>query len=312
MNEMKSDKKSLSPIAVFVYNRPEHTRETLLNLQKCEGFDQSPLYVFCDGSKTEESEIAVSEARRVVHELVGSHATIVEASKNMGLANSIIKGVSQLCDEYGRVIVLEDDLIVSPFFLSYMNSALDQYENCEQVFQISGHMFNVDGFEKTSVALFLPLTTSWGWGTWSRAWDTFDEQAKDWVNLQDDKLRNAFNMNGVFDYYAMLKRQMQGKSDSWAIRWYWSVFKQNGYVLFPPYTLVDNTGFDGSGTHGWRSARSVLKQKHLKNERITLPDAVRVDPEKLHLVQRELSKMNPRIADYFRIIKDKVLFAFNS
>lgn len=309
MNETQNEK-IFSPIAVFVYNRPEHTRQMLLNLQKCEGFNQSPLYVFCDGSKDKESTAAVSEVRCVVDALVGSHATIIESSKNMGLANSIIAGVTKLCEKYGRVIVLEDDLIVSPVFLNYMNSALDKYEDCEQVFQISGYMFNVDVLAKTDAALFLPLTTSWGWATWSRAWNIFDEHAKGWSRLKDRQLRKAFNMGGVFDYYAMLKRQMQGKSDSWAIRWYWSVFKRNGVVLFPPYSLVNNTGFDGSGTHGWRSAKGAAQKKPPRSDRIILPDEIDVVRGKLELVQYELSKMNPGLAGYFRFFKDKVLSTF--
>jgi len=310
MTATKNDKKTLSPIAVFAYNRPEHTREMLLNLQQCEGFKQSPLFVFCDGPKTEESEVSVQKVRCIVHELVGSHATIVESPVNKGLANSIVHGVTKLCEEHGRVIVLEDDLIVSPVFLNFMNSALDKYEDSEQVFQISGHMFNVDIIGESDTALFLPLTSSWGWATWSRAWRGFDEQAKDWVDLKNTELRKSFNVGGVFDYYAMLKRQMQGKSDSWAIRWYWSVFKHNGLVLFPPYSLVNNIGFDGSGTNGWRSAKSVAQDKRLADELILLPDEVRVEPEAFNLVRYELAKMNPGIFAYFRFFKDKVLSVF--
>jgi hypothetical protein len=309
MNQEQGEKK-LAPIAVFVYNRPEHTRQMLLNLQACEGFSQSPLYVFSDGAKDEKSAAAVREVRCVVNELVGSHATVITSSENKGLANSIIAGVTKLIEQYGRVIVLEDDLVVSPIFLNYMNSALDKYENCEQVFQISGHMFDVPAFEGSKEAFFLPFTTSWGWATWSRAWDTFDEQAKDWMRLQDDTLRNTFNINGAFDYYAMLKRQMQGRSDSWAIRWYWSVFKQEGLVVFPPYSLVDNTGFDGSGTHGWRSAKGVVQTKSQRCGRVLLPDGIYVEPEKFELVRRELSQMNPGIAKYFHFFKDKVLSTF--
>ncbi len=299
-----------APIAVFVYNRPEHTRKMLLNLQNCEGFDESLLFVFCDGAKNEESQYRVNEARDVVHAIVGKGATIIEAQKNMGLANSIIRGVTQLCDEYGQVIVLEDDLIVSPNFLRYMNVALMKYKTEEKVMQISGHMFDVPEFKTMDEAIFLPFTTSWGWATWKRAWDHFDVNAKDWENLKGNpQLRKDFNLGGVFDYYSMLMRQINGKSDSWAIRWYWSVFKQHGIVLYPPQSLVGNTGFDGSGTHGWITARQHIRQTELVEKNIHLPDSIVVKLENFEAVRSSLNKMNKGLLGWLRGMKSTVLGA---
>lgn len=119
--------------------------------------------------------------------LSGSNATIIEAEANRGLANSIIAGVTKLCDEYGRVIVLEDDLVVSPVFLTYMNAALDKYEDVEDVMQVSGYIFPVTAFENNTEAMFLPFTTSWGWATWGRAWKYFDPEADGWENARKFK-----------------------------------------------------------------------------------------------------------------------------
>jgi len=300
-----------APIAVFVYNRARHTREMLLNLRKCEGFAKSPLYVFCDGPKNQETSKSVEEVRSVVRELVGDTAKIIESENNQGLANSIIKGVTRLCDEYGQVIVLEDDLIVSSNFLIYMNKALDKYNNEASVMQISGHMFDVPAFKDSQEAMFLPFTTSWGWATWKRAWDCFDENAEGWGALKSDaELRKSFNLDGSFDYFSMLQRQMHGKSDSWAIRWYWSVFKNNGCVLFPPRTLVDNTGFDGSGTNGWRTAQEKMQQKQLREVEPSLPDLVLIRAKDLKFVQECLNEMHLGMLDYFRLLKGKALSMF--
>ena len=161
-----------------------------------------------------------------------------------------MSGVTNLCNKYQRVIVVEDDLVVAPQFLRFLNAGLEKYQNETSVMQVSGHMFSVPEFAHRNKAVFLPFTTSWGWATWKRAWDYFDAEASGWEVLQTDKqMQKSFNLDGYFDYFNMLKQQMSGKIDSWAIRWYWSVFKNNGCVVYPPTSYVNNIGFDGSGTH---------------------------------------------------------------
>lgn len=244
-----------APIALFIYNRPEHTRRTIEALQRCHEFKDSPVFVFSDGPRKAANEPDVLKARAVVRTALQGHANFIEASTNQGLARSIIGGVSRLCTEFGRVIVVEDDLVVAPQFLTYMNTALDRYADDDRVMQISGYMFPVLAFSDRTEAMFFPFTTSWGWATWARAWEHFDAQANGWERLeQDPSLRHRFNVHGSFDYFHMLKLQLAGAIDSWAIRWYWSVYKNHGVVLYPPVSLVRNEGFDGTGTHGWRSA----------------------------------------------------------
>jgi len=294
-----------APIALFVYNRPEHTQQTLLALRQCHGFAESPLYIFCDGANGA-GDAGVEAARQVVRELAGD-AEIVEAEANLGLAASIIAGVTRLCEAYGRVIVLEDDLVVAGGFLTYMNDALDKYADCESVMQISGHMYEVSELADSQQALFLPVTTSWGWATWKRAWDHFDAEAGGAEMLDDPVVAGRFNLDGAFDYRTMLRRQLAGKSDSWAIRWYWSVFREGGLVLFPPQSLVDNRGFDGSGTHGWRAASRAHRDLKLFSASMSLPERIGVDREQMQAVRRAIIGMR---RGRFGKIVDRVISLF--
>ncbi len=240
-----------APIVVLAYNRPRHLQATLTSLMRCEGFAGSPLLIFADGPRGAGDSEAVHSTRKVAQDLLGDAAEYHFAESNKGLANSVIDAVSSTVDRYGRVIVVEDDLELHPGFLAFLNQALDRYENEAQVFQVSGYMFDLPVMENFPSAFFLPFTVSWGWATWQRAWQEFDPQAEGWQALKSDhSLRGRFNLNGAYDYATMLERQMQGLRDSWAIRWYWSVFKARGLVLFPPVSYVRNRGFDGSGTHG--------------------------------------------------------------
>lgn len=270
-----------APIALFVYNRPVHTRQTVEALQKNVLSYESDLFIFSDAPKSEAQEKLVRDVREYVSVIQGFKSiTIVRQEKNQGLANSIIGGVTSLVERFGRVIVLEDDLIVTPDFLEFMNRALDRYENDAQVVQISGYMFPVEP-ETGGDALFLPLTTSWGWATWKRAWALFDPDSKGYARVKNDaKLRRSFNLEGTYDYFSMLQDQLAGRVNSWAIRWYLSTFMVNGITLYPRQSLVMNIGFDGSGTHCGASKPASLQEKALfpmKNS-FVLPDEVSLYP----------------------------------
>ncbi len=252
--------RELAPVAVFIYKRAAHTRAMLRSLKLCEGFSQSPIFLFADGPKALSEVPAIEEARRVAVEELGDRAQYSFRERNAGLAASIIEGVSALTGSHDRVIVIEDDLELSPAFLAFMNAALDRYADVPQVMQVSGHQFSVPEFSDRTLALLLPFTTTWGWGTWRRAWDLFDSKAGGWELLQTDTtLRRRFNLNDTYDYATMMERRASGDVDSWGILWYWSVFKNRGSVCFPPQTLVRNAGMDGSGTHGRGTIRKFGK-----------------------------------------------------
>jgi Glycosyltransferase like family 2 len=276
-----------APIAIFVYKRPDHTRRTIEALLQCPEFAESLLYVFCDGAKKPEDQAAIDETRAVVRSIVGEKAKMIEAAQNQGLANSIIAGVSKLLDEFDRVIVLEDDLIVSPHFLSYMNVALETYQNESLVMQVSGYMFPIKEMASQTEAMFLPFTASWGWGTWRRAWDYFDPNATGWEVLKTDAaMKSRFNLNEAYNYFDMLASQMSGEIDSWAIRWYWSVFQNNGCVLYPSISHVDNIGIDGSGTHGSFTGKEfkITKDISLSSSLEKFPSLIQTIPSNYQLV----------------------------
>ncbi len=262
-----------APVVVFCYRRPDHLRDTLVSLMRCAEFESSPVIVWGDGPQGPADEPTVQAARNVAKGILGPRAEYHFSAAHLGLARSIIAGVGDAVTRYGRAIVIEDDLELSPTFLAYMNSALEQYADNREVFQVSGYMFDVPELKGASEAVFLPLTVSWGWGTWKRAWAQFDPAATGWQELgRNIGQRRRFNFGNAYDYATMLERQMAGLHDSWAIRWYWTVFKENGLVVFPPESLVRNHGFDGSGSHGRGLLRRFRMQKSpLRLEAMSLP-----------------------------------------
>ena len=253
--------KSFAPIVLFVYNRPDHVRQTVLALQENDLARESELFIYSDGPQDDAcSRAQVADVRNFIKTITGfKKNTIIEHEQNRGLADSVIQGVTDIVNRYGNVIVLEDDLVVAPFFLRFMNKALDAYEEVPQVMQISGHMFDVKIAAETD-AVFLPFITSWGWATWKRAWDNFDSSMSGYEKIKkNNKLKSQFNLEESYNYFNMLERQLHGKINSWAIRWYLNVFLKNGFTLFPVRSLVHNIGFDGSGTHCGGGARAREK-----------------------------------------------------
>ena len=211
---------------------------------------ESELFIFADAAKNAGAVGSVRKVKEYIGGIGGfKTVTIIEHVQNQGLARALIEGITRLSSDHGRVIVLEDDVVTSPGFLEYMNSALDQYGGEDRVMQVAGHMFSVD-IELEEDALFLPFISSWGWATWERAWRHFDPLAGGYDRLlADSALRRKFDLDGHYKYFRMLQAQQRGNSESWAIRWYLSVFLRNGLALYPKKTLAKNIGFDGSGVN---------------------------------------------------------------
>jgi GT2 family glycosyltransferase len=290
---------NLAPIALFVYNRPEHTRRVLDSLRCNLLAAESDLVIFSDAARKSVHQLNVGLVRTLIRDVAGFRSVrIVERERNLGLASSIEDGVGRLCDEQGAVIVVEDDLMVSPEFLSFMNRALQRYRDEPRVMQISGYMFP-GTFESNADALFLPLISCWGWGTWKRAWAYYDPRATGFARLRANRaLREEFNVGGAYDYYHMLEQQMQGEIDSWGIRWLLSVFLQQGLVLYPVQSLVQNIGVDGSGTHGAGVTCLQTTLAHNNDRqfsRLRLPDQIEVDNKAVDQVRATLRGVNPGI-----------------
>lgn len=241
---------SITPVAVFTYNRPEHTRRVLESLSRCKRLDECSLFIFCDGPKSSEQKESVDASLKVVRSFAEKiPVEVIIREKNFGLARSIVSGVTELCQRFGRVIVIEDDFIMSPSFIDYMLQSLDRYQDDECIYQISGYMFPVELPEKPD-ANILPFTTTWGWATWEWAWKLFDWDAAGYQELfSDESQRARFDLDNSYPYHEMLEHRFAGKNDSWGILWWYAVFKVHGLVLHPKKSLVFVGGFDGSGTH---------------------------------------------------------------
>jgi len=281
---------SLAPIALFAYKRPGHLRRTLEALRRDPLFERSPVHVYCDGARAEADLEAVEATRQVARELATPSTRLVLREHNLGLRRSIVAGVGELTEASGRVIVVEDDLIVGPQFLGYMNAALERYRDHDRVFQVSGHMFPVS-LQAGPGPVFLPFTTTWGWATWKRAWQHFDGTAAGMQRLQDDRRwRRRFDIDGSYPYFRMLQRQRAGEIDSWGILWYLSVFLRDGLVVFPRRSLVANEGFEGSGTHCTSSSgvtNTTVDWAELSCA--AMPEEVRVDDEAYERIRAYLA-----------------------
>lgn len=238
-----------APVALFVYNRPWHTHQTVEALLANAETKDTDLYVFSDGAKNDSAGKAVSEVRSYVSGIVGFRSiTVIEREANFGLAKSIINGVTQVCQKHGRIIVLEDDHVTSPYFLKYMNEALNYYERDERVISIAGYIYPVTG--RMPETFFLRGADCWGWATWARGWELFNPDGQKLLDeLKRRKLTHQFDFDGSYPYTKMLQNQIAGKNNSWAIRWYASAFLKDKLTLYPGRSLLVNIGMDNSGSH---------------------------------------------------------------
>ena len=296
----------LAPIALFAYKRPEHTLKTLTTLSECTLAQESILYIFCDGPKREEDRENVVKVREIAASRKWcGEVRIVPRANNMGLANSIIDGVSRLCTEFGRVIVLEDDLLVAKGFLDYMNRALDLYSDYLQVMQISGHLFPFGPVCEDYDAFFLPLSTTLGWATWRRAWEHFDVKATGYEKLRTNKcLRREFDLDNSYPYSRMMFDQMSGAIDSWGIRWWWTFFKENGLCLYPRFSLIEHIGFDNTATHATDKV-GIYDGDEWTNERVVrrLPGSIEASNDNYDLLKSYFRKFNNKRNIYKYILQ---------
>lgn len=240
---------TFAPIALFVYNRPQHTERTLKFLKQNQLASESRLFIFSDGFKSAEDEARVLEVRELLKNIDGFKSVeVLERKENMGLANSVIAGVSRLVKDYKQVIVMEDDLITSPYTLTYFNEALERYRNEDQVMHIGAYMYPLKE-NNIPESFFYRAATSWGWATWDRAWQHFEPNIDTLMAQFDAKKRAAFSIEHKMNFWKQMQDFRKGKNNSWAIRWYASIFLKGGLTLNPAQSLVNNIGHDGTGIH---------------------------------------------------------------
>lgn len=294
-----------APIALFVYKRLLHTRQTIESLAKNPLADESELFIFSDGAKSLEDEKPVNDVREYIKTITGfKNVSIIERGKNLGLAESIIDGVTTVANRFGKIIVLEDDMVLSKYFLQFMNEALVKYEKNDDVISIHGYIYPVKG--KLPESFFLKGADCWGWATWKSAWELLE---KDPVILMDEiKKRNLefeFDFNGTTNNLKMLRNQIRGRVDSWAIRWYASAFLKNKFTLYPGRSLVNNIGADGAGTH---TKNTGIYKTPLAAKAIQLDDIpVEENAKARKAVENFFKKTRPNfIKRYYKVIRHKL------
>ena len=242
---------NISPIIIFTYNRIDHLDTLIRSLKKNNLFADSKVFVFSDGPKNEIDKKKIENIRIFLKKNLPIHKSeIIERDVNLGLSRNVISGITDAFKTYDQLIILEDDLEVSPFFLNYMNDALNMYKSVDNVASISGYMYPIDPKKFSNDYFFLNLVESWGWGTWKRAWNIFENDSAQLKKKIDEKqLANEFNFESGISYYKMLTDNINGLNDSWAVRWYASTFLKNMNTLFPSKSFVKNIGVDDSGEH---------------------------------------------------------------
>lgn len=296
---------NLAPIALFVYNRPQHTSRTLKFLQQNELAAESRLYIFSDGAKTQQDDEKIAEVRAIINNVDGFKSVkVIERKSNVGLANSIIAGVTQLINDYGKIIVFEDDLITSPHTLTYFNDGLNRYQYEEKVMHIGAYMYPLRA-ENLPQSFFYRAATSWGWATWGRAWKHFEPNIDTLLNQFDSKKTSEFAIDNSMNFWKQMLEFKKGKNNSWAIRWYASIFLKGGLTLNPSQSLVNNIGHDGTGVHsGINDIYNVIINPKPVTE---FPSVMEENPKAYHTIKEFLANRKGTIWERIkRFINEKV------
>lgn len=238
---------NFAPVVLFVYARADHTQRTLNALATNPEARETDLIIYADAARHDKDVAAVQAVRDVINHVTGfKSVTLYLREKNVGLAHNIIEGVTKVSQQYGRVIVLEDDIVTSSTFLKFMNEALDIYRESDEVLSISGCNYPVDLKDIKEDTYFLRIPLCWGWATWADRWSLFEKKLKH-VPLISRELINELNFNGTHDFFQQARMNYEGKLNTWFIFWYIAAVTNKKLTLFPSQSLVSNIGFDGTG-----------------------------------------------------------------
>lgn len=296
------------PVVLFSYNRPMHTRRAIEALKKNPEAAQTDLYLYSDGAKKPETQNAVQEVRDYLHGVTGfASVYVVEREKNYGLAANIIDGVTQLVNEYGKVIVLEDDIVVTPYFLDYMNRALTLYEKESSVMAVSSYLPPIEQSEALPESFFLPWFDCWGWGTWSDAWAHFERDPGKLLKTVDADFIRKVNVNGSKPHqWQQVVDNANHRIVTWAVFFYIAILQQNGLVLHPNRSLCINEGMDGSGSNSGIDRRTDHMEcmDHPVRQYPDCPSGLHCNEQAMKLVEAYERKANtlPPLAVRIRCI----------
>lgn len=283
------NKNDYAPLVIFVYARLDHTEKLMECLKKNKDINKTDVWIFSDGYK-KKTEEEVKKVRKYIHSLENNNnfksLHIVESETNQGLAKSVIKGVTEIINLYGKVIVLEDDLIISEKFIQYMNNALKFYCGDARIWSISGYQPKMTMPKYYKKDIYLSYRgCSWGWATWKDRWMLVDWDVHDYRKFKYNYLKRKKLNRGGSDMANMLDRQMDGDIDSWAIRWCYEQSKLDMFTIYPTKSLVSNEGHDGTGTHGGVTQDWITE---ISDDDITFEKEIQLDLN----IAKEFKKVN--------------------
>lgn len=244
---------TLAPVVIFAFNRPDHLKRCIDSLVRNKESEFTEFWVFVDGPRNAIDKIKVREVVQILDKYNAYKNWHFQFSeRNLGLAKSIISGLNKVFEKSERAIIVEDDLLASPYFLEYCNFGLEKYEMDQRVASLHGFSYEFNKPEKSPY--FLRGADCWGWATWKDRWQLFEADSNKLISqIRGNRLKRKFDLDGVYPYFNMLIRQSRGEVNSWAIRWHASMFLANKLTLYPNQTLINNDGADGSGTHAGQS-----------------------------------------------------------
>ena len=289
----------LAPIILFVYNRPEHTKKTLESLKINELALESPLFIFSDGNKNERDKNNVDEVRNHISKISGfKEIKITLRDKNLGLADSVISGVTEVIKKYGKAIVLEDDIVTSKYFLKFMNEALDFYEADKKIYSISGYNFPIKIPKSYMHKVYIiPRPSSWGWATWLDRWDKVIWNPEQVFDIKNHKLLNQFLDKSGKDLSPMLLKSFEGKVNSWAVRWVFTHIYHQAFSIFPTKSLAKNIGTDATGTNYIRSTNKYDVEIDPDFKRFEFSNDLKLNKE---IIEQIKKLVKPGILSYLK------------
>ena len=284
----------IAPIVIFVYNRLNHTQETIKALQKNYLAKESRLIIISDAPKSNSDNASVLRVREYIREISGfKYVELIEREQNYGLAKSIIEGVTSIVNEYGKIIVLEDDLVTNKYFLQYMNYCLNFFNENRKVWHISGWTYPIQ-FSEGKDFFFWGTMNCWGWGTWRDRWEQFEKNTDYLIETFSKNDIKTFNLNNSHNFWSQVIANRKGKINTWAIYWYASIFKNNGLCMNPTRSYVLNIGNDGSGVHC--GTNDVYKSELKENNEISFENVnVEFDTEALKKIEVFYRKIKPNL-----------------
>ena len=298
----------LAPIVIFSYNRPSHLKKTLNSLKKNKLSKKSIAYFFSDGPKTHTLEELkkINLVRKIIKNTKGFKSKkIIFYKKNIGLKKNILNGVTKIIKKHGKVIVLEDDIVVTKNFLNYMNQSLSLYANNKKIWHISGWNYDLD-LKKINKgdedAFFIRNMNCWGWGTWKNRWNKIILDPNFFYKKMNKKQIENFNLSNSINNWSQIIRNKNKTLETWAIFWNATIFYYKGLCLNPKISMINNIGMDGSGTNSHIAKTKILKLSKIKS--FNFPSLIKEDFE---LRNKIISYMNYKKWKNFKI---KILSIF--